>query len=88
MYAYIYLDNSEFDKLGREPDEFVRIDVRIFRSLVAESEKRRSVHHDGCPPGPVVLVCHNMVLFNIPHGLVDANRRLILLRECEIVLKF
>ena len=82
-----YLDNSEFDEFWREPNELVRIDVRVLCPLVAEGQEGGLVHDDGRPPRPVVLVGHHVVLLHLMDGLVNTNGRLILLREREIVLQ-
>ena len=82
-----YLDNSEFDEFWREPDEFVGVYVRVLCPLVAEGQEGGLVHDDGCPPRPVILVGHHVVLLHLMDGLVNTNGRLILLREGEVVLE-
>ena len=34
LLCIIYLDDTELDEFGSEANQFVRIDVRLFRSLV------------------------------------------------------
>ena len=41
-YVCIYLDDTELDEFGSEANQFVRIDVRLFRSLVPAEYR---IHH-------------------------------------------
>ena len=42
MYVCMYLDDTELDEFGSEANQFVRIDVRLFRSLVPAEYR---IHH-------------------------------------------